>query len=212
MGDNRVLAVIFDLGKVIVQFDHHRISAGLARYSPYSEPEIFHRLFSSGIVQEFDRGGVSPEAFYNALHRELRLTANIAQVMHIWNTIFSPTPGIVPLIEELAQTHVLVCLSNTNVWHFTYCREHFPVLRNFHAFVLSYEQGICKPDLRIYNRAVAAASTQPHQCIYIDDIPEFVAAGEQIGLHGIRFVSTSQLVRALQERGVIAPRAAALSS
>lgn len=200
-----IKAVIFDLGKVIVDFDHHTISSGLSRFSPYSEDVIFRTIFSSGFAHRFDSGRISPEDFYAQLKNKLCLSASFEQVKSIWNNIFSLQSGIDSVIEQLSGSFTLVCLSNTNIWHFTHCREKFPVLDRFNAFVLSYEVGVCKPDPQIYHYAICAAGTRPETCIYIDDIPEFVTAGEAIGLRGIHFVSVAQLVRILKDMGIIAP-------
>jgi len=202
---NQVKAVIFDLGKVIVDFDHHAISTGLSRFSPYPEDAIFRAIFSSGLAHRFDSGCISPEDFYAQLKQELRLSASFEQVQRIWNNIFSMQSGIDSLIEQLSRSFTLVCLSNTNIWHFTHCRETFPVLERFNAFVLSYEAGVCKPDPQIYRLAVNAAGARPGACIYIDDILEFVTAGESIGLRGIHFVSVAQLTGRLKDMGIIPP-------
>ena len=206
MLDDLIKTIIFDLGKVIVDFDHHTISAGLSRFSPYSEEFIFRMIFLSGLVQQFDSGCIDPEDFYGELKRKLRLSASFEQVKNTWNNIFSLQRGIDFIIEHLSRHFTLFCLSNTNIWHFTHCREKFSVLNRFKAFVLSYEVGVCKPDPQIYHYAINVAGTQPEACIYIDDILDFVTAGEAIGLHGIHFVSVAQLVSTLRDRGIIVPR------
>ena len=206
MSTESVQAIIFDLGKVIVDFDHHTISKKLTHFSPYPEAAIFDAIFSSGLVQQFDCGQLQPEVFFAILKQQLRLTLSLPEFQSIWNTIFSIKQGMIPLIDALATTYTLIGLSNTNVWHFTYCREHFPVLDRFTAWILSYEVGISKPDPRIYRCAVEAAGVQPHQCLYIDDVYEFIVAGESVGLQGIHFVSVAELVHQLKNYGVSVSR------
>jgi len=196
-------AIIFDLGKVIVDFDHRTISAQIAQSSTYAEDDVFQSMFSADIVRLVDSGRLQPEALYELLKQKLNLTISQDGFKRIWNDIFSLNPGIDTLIHNLASRYRLVCLSNTNRWHFEYCRERFPALDRFDAFILSYQVGTCKPDPAIYRHAVAAAGTDACRCIYVDDIPEFVRAGEALGLRGIQFLSVPQLTEALRSMNVI---------
>lgn len=199
-----VQAVIFDLGKVIVDFDHRVISARLAQTSTYSEETVFQTVFSPELVRRVDSGNLRLKDFYEILRKKLNLKISLHTFKHIWNDIFSINPGIDILLHRLASRYRLLCLSNTNHWHFEHCRKQFPVLDLFHSFILSYKVGTCKPDPDIYRHAVAAAETEACRCVYVDDIPEFVTAGEAIGLRGVHFVSVPQLTHVLQGMGVIA--------
>ena len=98
------------------------------------------------------------------------MRADIDLFARLWSDIFTLINGIEHLVERLKQQFQLICLSNTNPWHFSWCREHFKVLDAFDAFILSYEEGCCKPDLEIYRRALAKCQAPPDQCLYIDDM------------------------------------------
>lgn len=52
---------------------------------------------------------------------------------------------------------------------------------------LSYELGLLKPDIEIYQKVLQKLKALPEEVIFVDDKPKNVAAAESIGIHGIIF-------------------------
>jgi glucose-1-phosphatase len=194
-----IQVIIFDLGKVIVDFDHHAICRRLARHCRFTPEEIYRRIFASKLEARFDEGRISPEEFHAEAARRLGMQLNITAFKRIWTRIFTVKPGIAALIRRLKKDYRLLCLSNTNCWHFAYCRRKYPVLDQFDSFILSYAVGARKPRRRIFMEALKAACALPEQCCYIDDVPEYVQKAMEMGMHGILFTSAEQLKHDLQQ-------------
>jgi putative hydrolase of the HAD superfamily len=197
-----IKAIIFDLGKVIIDFDHHAICRQLSAFCSLPPQQLYEIIFLSGLEARFDRGELSPEAFFDTVVKTADLTIGIDLFRKIWSEIFSLNPGIDRLIQNLAGHYRLLCLSNTNVWQFDYCRRTFAVLDYFEDFILSFQMGQRKPHPDIYQSALAIARAKPWECVYIDDIAEFVEAAQQLGMHGIQFVSVEATIQALRRLGV----------
>ncbi len=195
--------IIFDLGKVIVDFDHMTFCRKASQYCTLAPAEIYKKIFLSGLVLQYDSGTLPSDAFFEAAHAALDLRADIDLFERLWSDIFTLINGIEPLVERLTQQFQLMCLSNTNPWHFRWCRNHFRVLDAFAAFTLSCEEGCCKPDLEIYRRALAKSQTPPDQCLYIDDMSENVAAARRLTMQGIVFSSVDALEKELVKRGFL---------
>jgi putative hydrolase of the HAD superfamily len=196
-------AIIFDLGKVIVDFDHFDTCRKLAEYSPYSPEQIYNKIFISGIEDKFDTGQISPYLFFKTVQKDLQLTTDMDSFREIWVNIFTLNPGIEQLVYRLKNSYKLICLSNTNQWHFEFCVKNFQVLSNFDSFILSYKTGKKKPHRNIFTKAVSEANALPHECLYIDDIRDFVEAAETTGIKGVHFISVEQLEMKLKEMGVL---------
>jgi HAD superfamily hydrolase (TIGR01509 family) len=62
--------------------------------------------------------------------------------------------------------------------------------------------GATKPSPIIYREALKACRVRAEEAVYIDDIPAYVAAAQQLGMTGIQFKSPEQLVSALKEMGL----------
>jgi len=107
------------------------------------------------------------------------------------------------MLEEIAKTHRLVLLSNTNHIHFEGILTNYPLLRHFHEYVLSYKVGAMKPLPLIYEAAIKAAQCTPEECFFTDDIEAYVQAARKMGIDAVQFQSEAQIREELRLRGVL---------
>ncbi|MFN8470664.1 MAG: HAD-IA family hydrolase [Anaerolineae bacterium] len=63
--------------------------------------------------------------------------------------------------------------------------DHMGILGYFDPLVISAFEGCEKPDPAIYRAAVRAASVEPSEAIFVDDLPENVEAANSVGMRGI---------------------------
>ena len=59
-----------------------------------------------------------------------------------------------------------------------------------------------KPSPKIYQAALQAIECEPAECLYTDDIADYVDAGKSHGLQGVVFESAEQFVREIESHGV----------
>ena len=187
-----IRAVIFDLGRVLVHFD---FSLGYRQLEPLCgipADEIPLRVAESRLAIRLESGELAPREFARELGELLGFE------------MFTK-PTLIPeaLVEAIGKTHRLVLLSNTNSIHFEMLRENYPILRHFHAYVLSHEVRAMKPNPQIYQAAIEAAGCAPEECFFTDDIAEYVAGAKAVGIDAVQFQSASQIEAELRSRGVI---------
>ena len=198
-----IKAVIFDLGRVIVPFDFRRSYARLEALCGIPAAEIPGRISPTGLVQRFDSGEIEPRDFVRELSKHLDLHSTYEEFCEIWNCIFLPETLISDaLLQGLARNYRLILLSNTNALHFEMIREMYPLLRHFHAFVLSYDVGAMKPSSVIYRRAIEASGCRPEECFFTDDIEAYVEGARAQGIDAVQFQSPAQIEAELRARGV----------
>jgi len=190
--ENTITTLIFDLGQVIVSFDHMELCRRASKYSPHAPEEIFARIFHSGLMRRFETGCLTPDDFYHEVCRELKIDLPLEPFKTLWNTIFSLNADTARIIERL-QNFQLLLLSNTNCWHFNYCLDNYPVLKFFNACILSYETGTYKPEKEIFEAALSRASARPQECIFIDDIEQYTEAARSMGIHTHTFTTATKL-------------------
>jgi HAD superfamily hydrolase (TIGR01509 family) len=200
-GEN-ITTIIFDLGQVIVGFDHMQLCRQASDYSPHAPEEIFKRMFHSGLIRRFETGALAPDDFYLEACLALDMQIPCEQFKTVWNTIFTLKADTVRIIERL-QDFELLLLSNTNVWHFNYCLENYPVLRLFNAWILSYKVGVYKPDQKIFEAALASASARPQECIFIDDIEHYTEAARSMGINAHTFTTADMLEQYLNDLKIL---------
>ena len=68
----------------------------------------------------------------------------------------------------------------------------------FDELVISAEVGLVKPDARVFQLALGRLDVQPHEAVFIDDMPVNVDAAGRLGMIGIQFVDTRQTLSELQ--------------
>ncbi len=193
-----VRVIIFDLGKVIVDFDHFVICRRLSRYCTFTPNEIYRKIFTSGLEAQFDEGSLTAYKFIINIKKQLQLNIAMDEFKLIWNHIFKLNPGIALLIKSLKKNYRLLCLSNTNMLHFEYCMKKFALLQYFDDFILSYKIGKRKPHCKIFKAALTKAHYAAQACLYIDDMAEYVKTAEAMGMKAIHFKSVQQLKNQLK--------------
>ena len=205
MKQNPIEVIFFDLGRVLVDFDLHRIAERLSLASSgrarLDSKTLFERVFGpeQGLSNDFNAGRISPETFYFRIAEEFDLSLPFDSFARIWAEIFTENREVTRMIEELAGHFRLFLLSNTDPIHFKYIVKTFPVLRLFESWILSYEVGVCKPDEKIYQTALSYAGVSAGRAVYIDDVEEYIRAAEKLGIRGIHFTSEESLKKDLTD-------------
>lgn len=197
--------IIFDLGKVMLDFDHMDSCRELAGFSCYSPAEIYEGIFISELEEEYDKGRISSFDFYREILKRFEIDAsniNFEYFKKIWGDIFFEIPSMGRLMEILKENYQVYLLSNTNEIHFEWAYNKFDILKIPQEYILSYKLGFRKPDKRIFYEAINRASVDPKECIYIDDIKEYMEAAKSIGITGIHFKSRERLKEEFKELGV----------
>ncbi|MDE0299872.1 MAG: HAD-IA family hydrolase [Candidatus Poribacteria bacterium] len=62
----------------------------------------------------------------------------------------------------------------------------------FKAFVISAQVGCCKPDKRIFGRAIAEMGLPPEKLLFVDDDPHYVKEAIGLGLNGILMIRSGE--------------------
>jgi glucose-1-phosphatase len=191
--------IFFDLGNVILPFNHYQIAEKLFPFvqkKEFRDPrKIFSCIFDlkNGAINPFDAGALSPDEFFQSLKEVLQLSISFEAFAPIWNEIFVEDREVSEIIRSLQGGWRLGLLSNTDPLHFNYILSTFPIVSTLEKWILSYEVGFKKPDARIFQRAMEWASVEPEKILFIDDTQGHVEAAVSLGMQGIHFRSGEQL-------------------
>jgi putative hydrolase of the HAD superfamily len=60
------------------------------------------------------------------------------------------------------------------------------------------EEGVAKPDTRIYQLALMRLGVQPHEVVFVDDKERNVEAAGRLGMSTVHFKSTAQAISEVQ--------------
>ncbi len=184
--------LIFDYGRVLGRFDKNIPATEFSKHSPYDAPDIIKLVVGSDIETAFETGSISEAEFARRIVDRIGLKdVSTEWIVRTWGDMSSPNTAIEPFIQRFIEQGVpIAVLSNTNSSHWPFNMQ-LPVMKKLVAygapFILSHEVGVMKPDSKMFNAALAALSTVPEKVLFIDDIPEYIAAARALGLHAEQY-------------------------
>ena len=190
--------VIFDIGKVILDFDHMITCNKLAKYSKKDARYIYDFIFNSEMLDEYERGEINSMEMFSAISGELGLDISFEKFKEIWSNIFTLKEGIEQLIHRVKTLAKIAVLSNTDEMHFEDIRDKVEIIKDFDWLFLSYEAGYRKPEKEIFEYAINKTGISPENIIFIDDIQEFVEAANKLGITGILYKDIITLKKDLE--------------
>lgn len=115
-----------------------------------------------------------------------------------------PVPGVVALIDRLRDQGVaLYGISNFSAEFWPAFRKDKPIFESFEDILISGEVKLVKPDPAIYRLALQRFGLKAGQCLFIDDRPENIEAGEALGIQGHRFSDAAGLQARLAALGLL---------
>ncbi len=195
----------FDLGKVVVTFDHAIACRRIAHMTDCSLDQICAAIFASGLQQRYELGEITERQFYEAFCSAVGKQPDFAEFLRAGSAIFELNEPVVDIIRQMSIAgHRLGILSNTCVSHWNYLNEgRFRVLRNyFELAVLSFEVKCAKPNRAIYEHAAQRAAVAPERIFFVDDQPANIAGAAACGWDAVQFETAQQLRHVLQQRGL----------
>jgi glucose-1-phosphatase len=200
---------VFDLGNVILPFEHRQIASKLQARSTdqaaLSSQRIFDIMFDleNGLVNPYEEGLMSSVEFFSELKSQFRLDMDIDTFKNIWNPIFREDREVNEAILYLKEKgYPLFLLSNTNELHFSYIIDKYPIVHSFDEWLLSFEVNAKKPKRRIYEAIFEKMDVQPGEVFYIDDIPQYVEVAKHLGIDGLVFKNAHQLWEFIRKNGI----------
>jgi putative hydrolase of the HAD superfamily len=205
MDNNKINVIIFDLGNVLVDFNHRIAADRISKFTEKSPDEIFNIFFDSELTGLFEEGKISPKDFFSKIKDMLNLELDYDAFLPIWNEIFFLTKenlAVYNLAKQLKNNYKIALLSNINILHFDYLKEKFPVFDAFHNIIASYEVGARKPHPLIYKKTLDILESLPRQVFYTDDRPELAQSAKELGIRGFVFRGIEQLKEDLVNSGV----------
>jgi len=195
-----IQAAVFDLGKVLVDFDYGIAARKIAARGTLPDRELAHFLAQSPLLYRYETGLLTDEEFYRELCQASGFRGDLAEFSGCFADIFTPIEPMVALQATLrAQGLPSYIFSNTNGLAISHVRRNFPFFGNFDGYVLSYEHGALKPDARLYEVVERITGRRGPEILYLDDRPENVEAGAARGWQVI-LQETPEKTRAAVER------------
>ena len=182
----RLDAVVFDIGNVLLSFDPDAI---LEQHFPGDkalQEQLNLKVFRSPYWAALDHGTMTKEeAIAAMIGRDEALAPAVRRLMADWYTFKRPIPeGVETLRACKAHGKKAYVISNYHNDAFDYVASHHDFFNLFDGYVVSAREKLWKPDLAIYRLVTDRYGLVPERTLFIDDTPANVAAALGLGWQG----------------------------
>ena len=197
----KINSVILDWGGVLI--DDPR--PGLLRFCAevFGMDQDQYTPVHDFCLDAFHKGLISEEKFWRDIAQKLKKPAPEAPSLwyEAFKSAYVPKEEMFSLASSLHKKgYKIALLSNTEL----------PAVEFFHelnydmfdVLVFSCEEGVIKPERRIYDLTLERLGSRAERSVLIDDRPDYIRGAKDVGLHTILFESIAQVKDELIRMGV----------
>ena len=199
--------VIFDLGKVMVDFEYAQAGATLAAHSDISAEEIRRLIDHTPLLGRYETGSISTQEFFDEVRAATTFRGTLDDFGRAFADVFKVIESNVELNRTLRRKGIpTFVLSNTNELHLGHIRKRFPFFTEFDGYILSYEVRAMKPDAKIYDAAEQLTGKRGAEILFLDDRTDNIAAAVARDWQVIQHETPEKTRAAFQRLGLISCR------
>ena len=108
------------------------------------------------------------------------------------------------ILDQLGDRGVrLLALTNWSAETFPWALHTFAALQRFEAIVVSGQEGLAKPDTRLYRVLLDRYQVRATEAVFVDDMHVNVEAANAVGMLGLRFTDAEALHLDLSRLGLL---------
>ena len=198
-----IKAIVFGIGQIVLYENRTKMYKELAikfRYDINKFKEVKDKYIDLAI-----KGQIDPKEFVKKIADELQIK-NVDNYYENWLKLCEENTAInldsIELIEKLGKNYTMVSFSNVNQLH-NQVREKLNIYKYFKVNIVSFKEGMKKPDDQFYELLIKRLKLKPHEILYIDDSETLVDPAKVTGMKTIQFKNNIQLKKELRELNII---------
>ncbi len=180
--------VILDMGNVLLDYNP---KAALDRFFETEEDKLLikRELFDGPEWVQGDLGYITNKQRYDGVSKRVptRLHDRLRACVDGWDFCMVPLEGAIKFCHFVKnEGYGIYVLSNAGIEFYQYFSKYFdPAF--FDGIVISAEEHILKPDVRIYQSLLARYALKAEECLFIDDRQDNVEGAQACGMMAYRF-------------------------
>ncbi|MFN7289718.1 MAG: HAD family hydrolase [Pirellula sp.] len=194
--------VYFDLGNVLLYFDHDLAFRRMAKLAGVTPLEMRSAVMDSELQIEYETGLISGSDFVDRIASHLGRSLETDTILEAAADMFIPNPHILPVLQRVRDLGLpMGLLSNTCEahWHWI-MRMGYPQVRDwFGPVILSFEAKSMKPDSGIYEVAEREAGHSGPSLFFTDDRHDNIQSATQRGWQTEVFINADRLMKIIDK-------------
>ncbi|KLO12957.1 HAD-like protein [Schizopora paradoxa] len=188
----RYTTLIFDIGDVLVN------------WTPVKDdmlpPKELRRMLVSPTWAKFECGRISEEECYRCIASKLGVDVHkLASTLDASRKTLQFNSELFNFIDDVKARYGLsvYAMSNISAPDFAYIRSQEAPWGVFDDIYTSCQMQERKPDMPFYQKVLAHGNIDPTRTVFVDDKLDNVISARALGMKGIVFQSTEQVLRSL---------------
>lgn len=199
--------VVFDLGKVLVDFDYSIAARRIAARGAMSALEVQKFIDHSPLLFRYETGLMTKDEFFRDVSAATGFRGDFAEFAHIFSDIFAPMNPMIELHARLHRQQVpMFIFSNTNELAIGHIRRNYPFFEHFNGYVFSYEHGSMKPHPKLYEVVERVTGCNGERILYVDDKLENAEAGRARGWQVIHHSDAQKTIAVFEKMNLVPAR------
>ena len=188
-----IYAIIWDLGGVLVRTGDYASRDALAASHGMKREALEELVYGEESGHQAQLGLIDVQQHWENVRTALGLPSEEVDAFrsHFWRGDQLDSE-LVDYIRTLKGNFRTGLLSNAFSNLRQVIQETWQIEDAFDAIVISAEEGLIKPDPRIYQVALDRLGVKPWEAVFIDDMLQNVEAALHLGMHAIHFRTPDQ--------------------
>ena len=184
----KIKHIILDLGGVLLNVNYQKTIAAFKQLGVRNSERFYSKETQKTFFNLFECGKISENQFITTIQKKTN-KASYSKIVKAWNSMIIDLPkNRLEVIKKLKKNYLIFLLSNTNSIHIKAFKKSigFKKWNEFNALFnkiyLSYEMGLRKPDLEIFNLVLKENKLKATNVLFVDDSIQHIKGAEKVGL------------------------------
>ena len=189
INENKLEAIIFDLGGVILNLDYQLTIDAFKNIGIDDFDRMYTKAKQHDLFDKYETGKISSQHFINSLLPFLPKGTSPNKVVQSWNAMILDFPlHRLNLLDKLKNKYRIFLLSNTNYIHLQEVKRSLSKTTNrtlesyFEKTYVSHEMNMRKPNKEIFETVCLENNLNPANTLFIDDTIGHIEGAKKIGL------------------------------
>lgn len=181
--------IIFDLGGVIYDIDYHKTIHAFESLGIFNAEEIYSQARQTSVFDHYEKGESTTEEFVTALQNIIDKDVKAEDIKQAWNALLlGIPPHRLEFLLDRKKEYKIFLLSNTNELHINHLNKELKAMGHetlhpfFHTVYYSYEMGMRKPDVEIFEAVLKRERLDPQKTLFIDDTEQHIKGAQKAGI------------------------------
>jgi epoxide hydrolase-like predicted phosphatase len=194
-----IKAIVWDIGGVLMRTEDPSPRAELAAELGLRREELVELVFGGEQGRQAQIGALTQKELWDFVRSELKLESDdypdLERRFFGGDILDRKLVDFVRTLKPAYKTGII-----SNAWsELPDILEEWGILDAFDVVVGSGDEGVMKPDPRIFQIALDQLSVAPEESVFVDDFIENVESARNLGMQAVHFESREQTLRELQK-------------